>query len=1112
MNKFIVVKDTLKKVKRFNVVGRTVEFKIKPVPSDENPEKWIKDAVGQALSHATQQLDPQDYVGVNLCSKDFKKGDAWVSFRTANQLSVEDIWSLLSKIYQSNGEALNTETFCLGITSVKLPVGEGNQRGRNYNTFEEECNKRIGIITISNSDNLCLPRALVVAIAYAMKNPLAKKIRKNTEKLQDIKTQKLILDAGISIPEEGGGIHELREFQKYLTGFNITVFAYGSKGRDVIFNGENKEAKYNIYLIHNDNHFNVITSLTSAFCCGYYCDICFKPYNNKNSHRCTKACPCCRQVPTCLRKGKELMCEDCNRRFRSDVCFNKHMSKMGDADSVCETIRRCKTCLKTIPRSRDHVCGEVFCKICSDYRPENHYCFQKVNEREPNTKGVLFIFYDLETRQERPVDDSSSTIHVPNLCVFQYKCSECIQESPTDMCSKCLGEVKIIRQKPLNRFMEFILGIRKAFKKVIVLAHNGQAYDHQFLLKYILDHTDIKPELIMRGTKILLMELQNVRFIDSLNYFPMPLSALPKAFELGSELRKGYFPYLFNTTENEKAKLDCLPDLRYYDPDNMMPEKRIEFLRWYEEHRNDSFDMERDLVEYCKSDVDILAKACIKFRKLFLEECNVCPFTEACTIASACSLVYRRNFLQPETIGIVPRGGYRNTNNQSKGAISWMIWEEKQRGINIINAAKQREEIIEGVKVDGYCKETNQLYQYHGCYWHGHPCVTVDRNKPLHEDSEDTMELRYERTLETTERLRKLGYEVIEMWECDFRRMMKENKEIEALTQFHPLLAYIPLNPRDAFYGGRTENMKLYYKCKPGEKIKYVDVRSLYPYVCKYGKFPIGHPVVYVGDDCKQLDLNQTDGLIKCKILPPENLSLPVLPFRANNRLIFALCKQCTLERRQSECNHSDEERTITGTWVMDEILKALQLGYRIVEIYEIWKYTVVQYDGIRKYGGLFTEMMNKFLKIKQEASGWPKDCITQEQRGAYIDSFLSHEGIQLEFSKIIKNEGLRSLAKLMLNSFWGKYAQRSDLIRTCIIDQPYELFNLLTSPSVEVQTIKIIDETKLIVCWNYKNEAIDLHPFVSVPIACYTTAQARLKLYSYLEKLQDRVLYCDTG
>jgi hypothetical protein len=65
--------------------------------------------------------------------------------------------------------------------------------------------------------------------------------------------------------------------------------------------------------------------------------------------------------------------------------------------------------------------------------------------------------------------------------------------------------------------------------------------------------------------------------------------------------------------------------------------------------------------------------------------------------------------------------------------------------------------------------------------------------------------------------------------------------------------------------------MRLHCKIREGiETIQYVDVMSLYPYICKYGKFPVGHPVIYVGDACQDTEVMlQKEGLIKCKVLPP---------------------------------------------------------------------------------------------------------------------------------------------------------------------------------------------------------------------------------------------------
>jgi hypothetical protein len=59
-----------------------------------------------------------------------------------------------------------------------------------------------------------------------------------------------------------------------------------------------------------------------------------------------------------------------------------------------------------------------------------------------------------------------------------------------------------------------------------------------------------------------------VRMIDSINVLPSALSELPKMFGL-EELKKGYFPHLFNRKENQSVVLNHLPDVHYYHPDAM---------------------------------------------------------------------------------------------------------------------------------------------------------------------------------------------------------------------------------------------------------------------------------------------------------------------------------------------------------------------------------------------------------------------------------------------------------------------------------------------------------------------------------------------------------------
>ena len=110
-----------------------------------------------------------------------------------------------------------------------------------------------------------------------------------------------------------------------------------------------------------------------------------------------------------------------------------------------------------------------------------------------------------------------------------------------------------------------------------------------------------------------------------------------------------------------------------------------------------------------------------------------------------------------------------------------------------------------------------------------------------------------------------------------------------------------------------------------------------------------------------------------------------------------------------------------------------------------------------------------------------------------------------------MKNPGLRALAKLMLNSFWGKFGQRLNLTKVAMIKDPKQLFDLLTNDKFEVSDILPINEEVLEVHYKEQDEFVEASGRTNVVIAAFTTAHARLKLYSVLEQLEKRVLYFDT-
>src|SRR4051794_17906912 len=154
------------------------------------------------------------------------------------------------------------------------------------------------------------------------------------------------------------------------------------------------------------------------------------------------------------------------------------------------------------------------------------------------------------------------------------------------------------------------------------IAHNAKGYDSMFIFKYCLEN-GLKPDIIKNGTKIMLMKVKKagVRFIDSYNFIAQPLRTFPKTFGL-EEVAKGYFPHKFSSHNNLKYK-GGYPGIEFYDPDRMNVDERKDFLKWYEEVKNEEFDFQKEMKKYCKADVEVLRQACMKFREDIIQETTI---------------------------------------------------------------------------------------------------------------------------------------------------------------------------------------------------------------------------------------------------------------------------------------------------------------------------------------------------------------------------------------------------------------------------------------------------------------------------------------------------------
>ncbi|VDI57816.1 Hypothetical predicted protein [Mytilus galloprovincialis] len=109
----------------------------------------------------------------------------------------------------------------------------------------------------------------------------------------------------------------------------------------------------------------------------------------------------------------------------------------------------------------------------------------------------------------------------------------------------------------------------------------------------------------------------------------------------------------------------------------------------------------------------------------------------------------------------------------------WMDYLNHTRSLDIkhkLNTGKEKK--IGPYPVDGYDANTNTVYQFHGCYWHGHDCWMTKNVK----DQKwcETRQAKYDKTVKTTTLIQAQGYNIVEKWECHFRNDIRRHGQLKS--------------------------------------------------------------------------------------------------------------------------------------------------------------------------------------------------------------------------------------------------------------------------------------------------------------------------------------------
>ena len=362
-------------------------------------------------------------------------------------------------------------------------------------------------------------------------------------------------------------------------------------------------------------------------------------------------------------------------------------------------------------------CGLQKCpSCCKEVNILQHKCYlqpvtheKKRKRKNEQPQHTVFVYFDIKAQQD-------TGNHIANLV-----CAETDQNNT---------QFTFQGKDCIQQFLHWVhtLANQEDLEKVIVVAHNFKGYDGYFILEELYNQHVTNLQQIVNGAKILSLEIPNVKFIDSMNFFQMALSNFPKTFGI-RELKKGFFPHFFNTQRNQNY-VRYMPDKSYYDPDGMSPVRKEEFLKWYDEKVSQRylFNFKDELLTYCQSDVRLLKQGCMRFQSQFKNIVGFNPMKECITIASACNVAYRKKWMPENKIAVEPVRGWRTKHNQSHAALKWLYWEEKKlvksnllpRIAHVGNKGERT--LMHGTQsfvVDGYDEQTRTVYEFLGCFYHG---------------------------------------------------------------------------------------------------------------------------------------------------------------------------------------------------------------------------------------------------------------------------------------------------------------------------------------------------------------------------------------------------------
>lgn len=835
-------------------------------------------------------------------------------------------------------------------------------------------------------------------------------------------------------------------------------------------------------------------------------------------------------------------CRACSHVFFSPRCRSLHAL-------VCKALfwKKCELCGRNDHRGLK--CDETRCMMCNEVlsydQRDQHQCWLRREKLHP--VKTQYIVYDFECC----IDEQENQRHVPYLCTAWFPFGhEAMRELESLFPSQ---SVETEEGNPVFVFWGLgdphqQTGVYEFFKFVthplvsghILFAHNARAYDSILVQCYMSKYLHLFSINVQRGQKMLSMRYDelDIEFRDSLCFIPTSLRAMSSDFGI-EELKKGHFPHKVVTRSYlQEAQVRGWkmpkPSRDMFPQDTSMTrsgEKEfIELNAWLDKYYQTGgveWDVRQEAIEYCISDTVLLGKTLVSFRQQLMEiTSSICrpeDVTDICeldplsyiTLPSAMMSFYMSQMLPQETIGVIDR--FENT--CLKQAELWILWIEHELGRPL-----ERRVLMGRHVVHAFDAETQTAYRFLDCYESG--CLECYMGWSHNRRSWLTFQQCNDLTQSIERELLEHCQQVIHIWKHEWEEEYESNILLRQwfLVNYEYIESQLPLDPRDAYKGGKVEVYKL--SC-PGE-IEMVDFVSQYPTTLLGESFdpfsehgvldwpmPIGQPKTWFHPTDYSLNHDRL-GIAKCIVLCPSSLYVPFLGYKVQSRLndqsyevLYGNCRTC-MQTRCDTCTHTeDQDRSFVGTWTLSELRYALTLGYQICQFIEVWEYE--QSDKLLFRPFIVPFMVEKILSKKEGLVTSTGEFTDQGNKMAEYVFQLS--GRQVTPSDFKHCPARRTVAKLAQNSFTGKWGESEvrRSTRTFNESQCEESRKLLTDPNIEIVFAQVLDDEGKLAVIEYEPKLASSRTSrrKNDIIVSHITAYGRIMLNRLEQRLADRQALC---